>query len=478
MEENFKLMRKIFNFLNYIQIWRVLLVIFYLPALFTKLAMADSKSCCPRIPPPAEKKNLTRTADPIIIPGQTLKALLGKPIENIRIYAAPRGVLIPIPYQIDERDSTGKLVLPQGAKPTKDTDQEYLDANDEIVLMAKDLGDRIFKENWVPGFEIGLEIEVQDPLTNYKGWAYAFYFATPPARSLINYVRYTLNSRESTISTDTYLVSSPPEKAYYRKLLVTKVGGGNGKNLLQRSRIEGQARLDWFFLLGALKTFKRDEEDITLKIDAYKDGPVRVILRGKPELELIWGIKLPSEEVDSVYYGNQFYTTNAINTPVKLSRYCSEASVLGTLDFNQNALGMKFYNSRNLQGVVLDGVMSEAEKNLDQGPQEWSVVTGKPGTILTRLKWGATLSQLKSKLYYLDTTKSQTNPKTSHPHMRIGYLFDLLPVDKGRHLYQIYFYFPPSYQPGEETAYLNITDNPLKVSIQQEINLGMRLPEE
>jgi len=471
-------LQRVISFFGPIRIWKILLFVLYIPALLVKLAHADSHGCCPQKSMPIEKKTLTRTADPVMIQGQNLKALLGKPIEYLRVYAAQRGVLAPIPYQIDERDLANRLALPEGPRPNLDGDQGRLDGNDELVLMAKDLGDRVAKEDWIPGYEVGLEIEVQDPLTDSRGWAYIFYFLNPPARSPVDYVRYILTSTENTVSTENYLVSSSPESAYYRKLLVTEVGGGNGQNLIRKTRIEGRVRLEWFFLLGAIKTFKRDEDDIEFHITAYKDGPIRIILRGKPELELIMGKKLPSEEVDSIYYVNQLYTTHIIHSPVKISRYCSQATVLGTLDFNENAFGMKFYNSNNPQGVVLDGVMSEAEKNLDRSRNSWSILTGQQGTLLTRLTWGPTLDQLKDTLYYLDTTLLLPDQKTRLLSARIGYLFDLLSVDKGRHLYQIHFYFPSSYRPGDEVNYLNILDNPLEVVVQDEVNLGMRLPRE
>ncbi len=452
----------------------ILLAIFYNPAFSIRSIYSDSGNYYSSPPGILEKKNLTRTADPIIIPGKDLKILLGKSISNIRVYAAPQGVLIPIPYQIDEGDASNNWVLPRGPKANLDKDHELLDENDELVFMARDLGDRIAKENWISGYEIGLEVEVQDPLTAYRGWAYVFYFSNPPERSPRDYVRYLPSSSEHIISTDYYLVSSPPEGAYYTRLLITEAGGGNGKNLIKKSRIEGRARLEWFFLLGAIKTFKRDEDDIRFRLSAYKDGPVRVIIRGKPELELILGIKLPSEEVDSIYYLDHFYYTNIIHSPIKLSHYCSQASVLGALDFNENALGMKFYNSNNRQGVVLDGVMSEAEKNLDRSHQEWSVLTGKQGSFMTVIQRGPTLSQLKGELVYIDTTNLLPDG-SKQLFIRIGHLFDLLTVDNGRHRYQVYFYFLPSYHPGDETTYLNITHHPLKFSIQEEITVEMGL---
>jgi hypothetical protein len=452
----------------------ILLVGFYNPAFSIRSIYSDSGNCCASTAVVTEKKNLTRTADPVILQGGKLKALLGKSISNIRVYAAPQGVLIPIPYQIDERDAFNNWVLPRGPKANLDKDHELLDENDELVFMAKDLGDRISKESWISGYEIGLEVEVQDPLTAYRGWAYIFYFSNPPERSPVDYVRYMLSSYEHTISTDYYLVSSPPEGAYYTKLLIKEAGGGNGKNLIKKSRIEGRARLEWFFLLGAIKTFKRDEDDIRFRLSAYKDGPVRVIIRGKPELELIFGIKLPSEEVDSIYYLNHFYYTNIIHSPIKLSRYCSQASVLGALDFNENALGMKFYNSNNRQGVVLDGVMSEAEKNLDRSHQEWSVLTGKQGSFMTVIQRGPTLSQLKGELFYIDTTNLLPDG-SKQLFIRIGHLFDLLSVNNGSHQYRVYFYFLPSYHPGDELTYLNIMYHPLNFSIRDEMSLEMGL---
>jgi hypothetical protein len=252
--------------------------------------------------------------------------------------------------------------------------------------------------------------------------------------------------------------------------MITEAGGGNGMNLIKKVRVEGRARLDWYFLMGALKTFKRSEDDIRFKVSAYKDGPIRVILRGKPELELLWGFKLPSEEVDSIYYLSHLHYTNIIYSPVKVGRYCSQASLLTTFDFNENALGMKFYSAHNREGVILDGVSSPAEKKLVRNNNGWSVLTGKQGTLMAQIKRGPSLHRLKDMLYYEDSSGVSLDQKT-RVVLRIGHLFDLTPLDKGTHQYQFYLYFLPSYRPGDEIPYLDITDNPPKGIVQNEVNL-------
>jgi hypothetical protein len=438
--------------------------------LVIKPGYAGSEECCRKKFLTHEKKTLTRIADPIILSGQNLQALLGKPITHLRVYASMQGILAPIPYQIDERNALNKLALSDGPKPDQDDPEGVLDENDEIVFMAKDLGDQVLKEDWISGYEIGLEIEIQDSIVSKNGWAYIFYFANPPDPSSVDYVGYTINSTESMVSTWYYQVTSPPEKAYYTKLMITEAGGGNGMNLIKKVRVEGRARLDWYFLMGALKTFKRSEDDIRFKVSAYKDGPIRVILRGKPELELLWGFKLPSEEVDSIYYLSHLHYTNIIYSPVKVGRYCSQASLLTTFDFNENALGMKFYSAHNREGVILDGVSSPAEKKLVRNNNGWSVLTGKQGTLMAQIKRGPSLHRLKDMLYYEDSSGVSLDQKT-RVVLRIGHLFDLTPLDKGTHQYQFYLYFLPSYRPGDEIPYLDITDNPPKGIVQNEVNL-------
>ena len=63
-----------------------------------------------------EEKTLRRWPDPIVADCGLFPSLLGKKVGSLRIYVHSDDSFHPIPFQIDERDSEGQLVLPSGEK--------------------------------------------------------------------------------------------------------------------------------------------------------------------------------------------------------------------------------------------------------------------------------------------------------------------------------------------------------------------------
>lgn len=84
-------------------------------------------------------KTLTRFHDPVIVNTSLLGDLSSRKTAGYRLYSSQQGALSPIPFQFDERDETGEIVFPG----SENTGEFSFDDNDELVFMAKDLGDRI-----------------------------------------------------------------------------------------------------------------------------------------------------------------------------------------------------------------------------------------------------------------------------------------------------------------------------------------------
>lgn len=116
--------------------------------------------------PPA----LGRTEDPILITGDQFPALAGQPISSVVLYAYDGLNWNPIPFQIDERDGDGIYGAEDG----------LIDANDELVFMAGDVGSWASITEWPAGAATRHEIAATDPLDPaHEGWVYLF-----PAGSL------------------------------------------------------------------------------------------------------------------------------------------------------------------------------------------------------------------------------------------------------------------------------------------------------
>lgn len=414
--------------------------------------------------------NIIKRPDAIVIKGDLLKKFHGYPIDNFGLFRYYSERWEPIPFQIDERDSQGLLALPQGTKPTFDEQSDKIfDENDEVVLMCNDLGDRVEQNLWLKESFLGAEIEVEDPLTGDKGWAYCFLFQNPPPLSHRDYINIQLKEESWCIEAFNYTIGFQPARIYFTQLILNNnEEEGERTNILDRTKFRSSVRLKWWlFYFLALKSFKKNEENVDMRIASYKDGAVRLILRGKPKVKLIMNWELPSEELDSFYYYNQIKVASLISSPVNLSSYCMSASFRAGFDFNRNSMGMYFYNCNNSEPNLIDGKMDNGELHLDLSHQNWMVLTGPQGTIINRVVLGPSLEMLRNKLYYMDNANLPDLPegeKGQYP--QIGYSFSLLPIKEGKHKIFTYLYFPSHFEPGEEVRYLNILDHPLKIAVR------------
>ena len=428
----------------------------------------------PSAPIKVEPKSIAREHDPVKITCASIPGFLGEPIEQCRLYAVHNHEFAPIPFQIDEVDSKGLYVLPNGKRPNRDRGKRegrreregQIDENDEILFMARDLGDRALEPTLPPGLVRNAEIEVVDPLTKGKGWAYLLSFPDPPAPSSVDYVRFA--PEEDRIYADFFTLGYSPlnDLVYTDYLSVTPAAGGNGKNLIDRMNIRFTASI----LLRSL-TFSRHEDDFTSEIIAYKDGAVRVMRRVGNHMRLVFGIKSPEVIAYSVYYRNAIESPNTFHLPFDMRTYVKSVEFYGGTDYRSNCAGMTFYTSDAPNGVVVDGRMSDREKELDRSEYEWTVLAGPQGAMMSRLDLSPSFGVVMGKkLHYLDDG-SALNPPESEPGLLpyIGYIpTNLLDLKKGTYYYNVHIYFPPNYRPGDEKKFLHILDHPLKVTVSND----------
>jgi len=456
------------------------------------------------------KRTITRQVDPIIVKGEDLSKFLGKKVNSLYLYAnrgqtsveTTRRVVstdpvgsdpekfVPIPFQIDRRDSQGDLIFPSSSvNPVrnqrflngvnsksqisnsknlnfgKDSNSySLLSNNDELVFMAKDLGNRVLQKDWIEDAEEGLEIEVIDPLNGSKGWAYLFSFSSPKKKSSLDYVDYL--PKENKIKAQRYIVGFCPQaEMVFDNLTITKTGGGDGVDIFDRFKVRVEARM----FLGV--RFSKNEEDFTSQVTGYLDGPVRVIRRSKSRTKVFGVFSTPWANSDFTAYCSFFKLPIIINLPFDLSLLLSKLSLRMSADASL-ITGRKFYNSNNLKGVELDGVMSKKEHKLDYGPAKWLVVAGTregdTGTWLNRLLIPPS-SGLIPNLYYQDDLEALDGPEEVPGQIgNIGYeITNFTHLKGGKYKIISIMYTLPKYKVGDEKGYLDVLDHPLKVVVKE-----------
>lgn len=143
-------------------------------------AMAVAAPSTPAAPrgPVTDSVPISRTLEPAILTGALLPEFAGVPLATLFAYAYDGTQWIPIPFQVDEANANGDYGVEDG----------LLDANDELVFMAMDLGVQVATNDWLADAGSQLypryELAVTNPLASEElGWVYLYRSLTlsPPA---------------------------------------------------------------------------------------------------------------------------------------------------------------------------------------------------------------------------------------------------------------------------------------------------------
>ncbi len=469
-------------------------------------------------------KTLTRIADPLIITADQIPDFSGRSLSHLGLFKADSQGLTAIPFQIDEKDEDGEWIFPFGKKANPEDSNGLFDGSDELVFMAKDTGDRTQDFPRLTGIKKVAELTV----TAHDGmiaYAYLIAFDCEAPRASEDYVTY--HPDEKRITTTYYEMGFHPEAPIcIGYLAALPAAGGDGVSPVDRMKFRASSKT-----VGINIPLKRNEENFKVKEIAYIDGPVRILCRTKNSLTLPLGIPTPSATIDNIYYRDWFYFPveaylpfNPVTMAKWLSLVVKESTTYTSMDMTSKAFGTVFYNSNNLEGTVIDGQMSEREKNLDLSPFDWLALVHKNKAENLHVGWLSRLiidervatvlktwlhekypekpappmegdvgyyadlkqwlkeqhpdlyDQWQPGLYYVDDT-TQAEPPEEQPGSigNIGFFKDLeefvagLPDDLPKFESGVYrltsvLYCIPGYELGDETAYMNIIDRPLSVS--------------
>ncbi|UCD83567.1 MAG: hypothetical protein JSU92_09695, partial [Deltaproteobacteria bacterium] len=338
----------------------------------------------------ATAKTITRNHDPVIMEGKFFPELMGKKIGNLRLFALLDGEFKPIPFQIDEKLPNGSYVLPNlvpGVNEgkdisTNDEDRGLFDENDDLIFLVKDIGNRAERSIWREGHDKGMEITITDPLTDGQGYAYLLHFDIPPPPSEVDYIKIYVEEDRVTVEASQYTIGGPANTIYYDYASRIGADGKKGPDILDRAeKIRARAKIRF---LPIRFNFAYDIITKNYPI-AWKDGPVRVILRSKQATDFkIVEFKMGGY-AESFFYFNFLIRPTTLELPISLDKFFSSFELYGAFDFTDALYGSTVYDPVNTRGTILDGKMSEAEKNLiTDVDHDWIVgVHPTMGAILT-----------------------------------------------------------------------------------------------
>lgn len=410
---------------------------------------------------PLTTMSIKRVDDPVKIQGQALKQLLGLPIEKMRVLIHKNGSFQPTPHQIDQRNTKGEWVFTIGEEKEASPTGGKLAANDELVFMAHDMGDAAPAGQKPAGAGQCLALTVTDPADGGTGWAYICVFDNPPAPSKTDYASYAVEKEWMWMIGQTYKIGTGVNESYFDKLLFRTASGWSAdmldryKTRFRNVPIPGKEVLS--------------EADANAKAVAWIDGPVRVIRKSKGWGKVAGIIKVRAEgSSQNIYYPSYFEIPLRLGIPKVGESLLKKVTMAVTLDFNHLFYGTKYYDAVNKQGMTLDGIMSDAEKNLDRKTSHrWWLVNGPQGTVMSRYALPPNMDKIvTTPTYYVDDKNALDPPEEEPGQSNVGLVLEnFMILPPGEYKYTSFFYMPANFKWGDQDRILNMLDKPLQVKV-------------
>jgi hypothetical protein len=381
---------------------------------------------------PAGTDAAPRFADVVDVPAADLVPFHGLPLQRLGLYACVRRACRPIPVQVDERDADGHWVLDSGPAAGQDTPPATLDANDHVLFMAADAGERAQRAD-LPGRFPVVEVAVRDPLQATTRWAYLVAFAAAAPRSTKTYVDYDPSSdRVRGARVTLGFRGSIPSQLFLHD-------GGVHENVLDRFKVRATASFFW----GLLR-FTRSEDDVTSEFLGWREGPIRVIRAAQHRVRLGWGIRSPTFG-SYVYVHRDFARLPVtLRLNVKATFFFSSIDIRTVLDFRDlRGWGVLVPGTPGL--LPVDGHTSAAEEEVGSSTQPWFALLGPHVTLLQSMRVSPSLHSVRRRLYYRDSPAGAEPPEEFGGELPgIGYRMDgWEDVGAGAHWFEALSYALP-----------------------------------
>lgn len=405
-----------------------------------------------------ERSTLKRPESPVVVPGRNLKPFLKRSIDAIRLYSFREGKLRPIPFQIDERTPDGQIAFESGDERRSDIDDGRFDKGDELVFMARDVGDRAPLGSIKLGQSDLAELIVKDP--RGRGWVYLVHFEqAPPPLARGRYVSLDFRGDELrgwTAQRVQAKVGPDGHALDLRSLRFAKAKGGYGVDVIDRAKLHLSA--SYLFL-----DIQRRLDEVRSTWRSYRQGPVRVLAGVHAEAYLTWGRWLQTTRRSQLtIYGNRLELRAQFELPVALE--ANKASSLRlSFDFAQPAGGVRVWSNRNPKPIRCDGQGKDPGlPRLKTSGAQWIACSTPSGSLVLRLRLDAPLQKRRHRLFLRDGPEPDPPEDLRGSLGNAGFELDLAGLEAGRYEFVVSAHFLPGpLEPGAEVAALAVEDAPL-----------------
>ena len=401
---------------------------------------------------------------PIIIPAKKLKDIADYPVKNYRLFRTDaHGVASPIPFQIDEVNKIGDYVMPDGPTPNIKTGDGVFSEADELSFMGDDVGNAVKPTSWpdnkVPENVYELKLTPpsgRDPVKDEvrEGAVYiAVFNQNPPPISDQKYVVFSLASGEVVTSRyryrfdkKNYLVVNGVEMSPPVKDKATPAP--SEVPLIDSSTFYAKADLKYFL------TVQVNHRSVNSKLEAYKAGPIRTIVRVTffyTFLKLNFEVGMYTEVS---FFSNSVILPAIIYNPLDGIKSLNKGSGF-YYGFAMTDSPRKYQfdtNMRPYQDLVDSEInlFSFLKKDVPVEKDYWASLIGEDRMMYIMLKPSATMLQDRNVPYYFVSDKSGPELKTRNNNLmkpilespvNFGLYFDLTRFREGEHFMSFQLFF-------------------------------------
>ncbi len=349
--------------------------------------------------------SLASSADPVVVRGDRLAALVGVPQDRVRVMAYSDAGLREIPFQIDSKDEQGNYILNPLDESRRANRSRAFEVNDELVFMGYDGAKRQEGELSGAAGTRWYEIELIDPDDASRRWVYVVIAETAQSSTMAeDYIHY--DAGDDSIHSDLYRMAFSRETPFLVDNFSWRTTDDRSWSPNQIDTMKLKHRGKLFGYLG----FERDHGDYTSELVALKSGPVRIIRRTANRVRVFWMLKTPKMYIDYIAHRNGFDMVIAIDIPFDIGLFFDNLESIASVDWRatgaSTGLGIKHQSSSTV--LPVDGQSSDEELRLDGDSATDFSVNSQYGSIAMGVKIDERVPVTKS--LYLRDDRNMPDP--------------------------------------------------------------------
>lgn len=390
-----------------------------------------------------------------------LGKLARTPIPHVGVVALRDGRIVPIPFQVDERQGR-RIAMPDGIEPSADAKPGVLDPDDVTVLMPCDAGAQAAPAELaraVPGLQTWREVQIDDPIDGTRGFAYVVVADAPPTTDR-RYVAY--EPAADLVSTAAYrigMVGALPE--YFAVAMRAPLG----PNLLDGLRLRAEATL-----AGNLATIHLTEHDAEHRLIAWRAGAVRVVRRSRHDVDLLGiGLRISAGVANTAFYPLHVFAPGALKLPISPGIVFRRISAMGGVDL-RDLRGWRFVAPGTPpDGFAIDGTTDDAERAF-HADGSWFVLVHEREAILVTITLSENLARaIPFEVVYVDDATRAAPPERERGSVPlVGFRSrDIARLPADRYRFDLRVFLLPDYRPDTAARVLRERSTPVVVTVRR-----------